>query len=175
MRLRQIRSTAAQQSAISLLTEKDLADMKTPHKVTSKEVGMVRIYMRPREMHRPADHGRIRAAFTARPLYKELVLQAKQAGLMNATAHHTHFGFSNHGPVQELTPEIGNPELTLCVELIGPRDKLETFCEEHGALLKGKVIVYKHLEHWHVSASSVGKASLVETDVKDPAELMNER
>jgi PII-like signaling protein len=127
--------------------------MTTRHVVTSKEVGMLRIYMRPREMHRRADHGRIRSAFTGKPLYKELVLRAKQAGLTNATAHHTHFGFSNHGPVQERTPEIGNPELTLCVELIGSRDKLETFCAEQGALLKGKVIVYKHLEQWQVGAS----------------------
>ncbi len=174
-RLRHSRSAAAQHSGLSPLIKKDSADMKTPHSVTSKEVGMLRIYMRPREMHRRPDHGRVRAAFTGRPLYKELVLQAKQAGLINATAHHTHFGFSNHGPVQELTPEIGNPELTMCVELIGPRDTLETFCAEHGALLNGKVIVYKHLEHWQISASPAGKPSLVETDVEDPAELMNER
>jgi hypothetical protein len=27
---------------------------------------------------------------------------------------------------------------------------LETFCRKHGDLLKGKMIVYKHMEHWDI-------------------------
>ena len=69
---------------------------------------------------------------------------------MNAVAHHTHFGYSNNGKLQEEGVEIPNPDLTICVEMIAPRDKLEDFCRTHGAFLKNKVILYKHLEHWDV-------------------------
>ena len=37
------------------------------------------------------------------------------------------------------------------VELVAPRAQLETFCREHSAMLKNKVIAHKYLEHWKVS------------------------
>lgn len=86
----------------------------------------------------------------ARPLYRELVVQAKAAGLMNAVAHHTHYGFSNHGPVLDQGAETSNPYLTMCVELIGHRADLELFCQRHAALLETKVVIYKQLEHWSI-------------------------
>ncbi|MGC4250586.1 MAG: DUF190 domain-containing protein, partial [Sphingobium sp.] len=93
--------------------------------------------------------------WSAKPLYRALVAQAKAEGIMNAVAHHTHYGFSNHGPVMEQGTEIGNPHLTMCVELIDHRDSLERFCRAHGDFLAGKVIVYKHLEHWSVGPRGV--------------------
>ncbi|MDJ0390285.1 DUF190 domain-containing protein [Roseomonas sp. E05] len=131
---------------------------------------MVRIYLKPREKFR--QHAGIKGALSSRPLFRELVLRAKQAGLVNATAHHTQFGFSNHGAVQEPMAEFGNPELTMCVEMIGPRDTLERFCRDHGALLESKVIVYKHLEHWHVSRGDGGTVRLEEEVVMNPSELL---
>ncbi|MDQ0394266.1 voltage-gated chloride channel family protein [Labrys monachus] len=127
---------------------KDLA-MPFPHIVTPSEIGMVRIYLRPRD-RMPAK--RARAFWGAQPLYRGLVLAARKAGIMNAVAHHTHFGYSNHGSLQEHDHELGNPELTMCIELIAPRKLLETFCREHGALLHKKVVIYKQLERWAVGA-----------------------
>jgi PII-like signaling protein len=89
--------------------------------------------------------------FGGRPLYRELVIRAKAAGIMNATAHHTHFGYSNRGKFEEEGYELPNPELTMCVELIAPRADLEEFCRTHGDMLKRKVIVYKHVEHWDLT------------------------
>ncbi|MGO7673601.1 DUF190 domain-containing protein [Rhizobium ruizarguesonis] len=118
----------------------------TRHKLALKEIGMVRIYMKPREKT-PGSGGRL---FGGRPLYRELVMQAKAAGIMNAVAHHTHFGYSNGGKLQDEGVEIPNPDLTMCVELIAARDQLETFCRTHGDLLKAKVVIYKHIEHWDI-------------------------
>ena len=151
-------------------TAQDDTPMHTAHDLTSKEIGMIRIYMKPREKYRR--HAGIRGALSSRPLFRELVLRAKQAGLVNATAHHTHFGFSNHGAVQEPMAEISNPELTMCVEMIGPRDTLERFCRDHGAVLENKVIVYKHLEHWHVRGGAGGAVRLQEEAVANPGELL---
>lgn len=137
VRLRSLRTTAN-------LTERPI--VMTNHKLSSREVGMVRIYMKPRE----------KAVGTGgwfsggKPLYRELVMQAKAAGIMNAVAHHTHFGYSNSGKLQDEGFEIPNPDLTMCVELIADRKLLEEFCRTHGSLLKNKVIIYKHIEHWDV-------------------------
>lgn len=142
--------------------------MPHTHHVTQAEIGMVRIYLKPKERYRKDGVGRLKAAFSGRALYQELVLQAKRAGLVNAVAHHTHYGFSNHGQVQQHETESINAELTMCVELVAPRVQLEKFCREHGAMLKDKIIVYKHLEHWKVG---VGEDSLLTEQVDDEAEL----
>ena len=144
--------------------------MPFPHHVSPKEIGMIRIYVKPKDRATRQGASRFRAFLSTRPLYQELVQQAKRAGLLNAVAHHTHYGFSNHGRVQFKDVEIGNPELTMCVEVIGPRARLETFCREHGELLEHKVIVYKHLEHWTLTADSVG-TTLREEDVSETREL----
>ena len=137
VRLRSIRTTANLQKRPIAMTN---------HRLSSREVGMVRIYMKPRE----TAVGKSAWFGGGKPLYRELVMQAKGAGIMNAVAHNTHFGYSNHGKLQEEGLEIPNPDLTMCVELIAERERLEDFCRTHGALLKNKVIIYKHIEHWDV-------------------------
>ncbi|MGA1805239.1 voltage-gated chloride channel family protein [Rhizobium sp. HT1-10] len=118
----------------------------TSHKLSSREIGMIRIYLKPREKA----VGKGGWFGSSKPLYRELVMQAKAAGIMNAVAHTTHFGYSNSGKLQDEGIEIPNPDLTICCELIADRHQLETFCRTHGTLLKNKVIIYKHIEHWDV-------------------------
>jgi len=38
----------------------------------------------------------------------------------------------------------------MCVELVGHRGELEEVCRKHGAQLTGKVIIFKHIEHWSI-------------------------
>lgn len=134
----------------SPITARKVAVMPS-HTLAHEEIGMIRIYMKPRDKA-PSSGKKF---FGARPLYREMVMQAKTSGILNATAHHTHFGYSNNGKLHEEGAEIVNPDLTMCVELIAPRDELEQFCRTHGDLLKGKVIVYKHLEHWQLTEGEV--------------------
>jgi len=136
-------------------------DMTYSHHVSRSDIGMLRIYLKPGD--KASGSGRL-AFWGGKPLYRELVLLAKKAGIMNAIAHHTHYGYSNHGVAQEPSGEYSNPELTMCVELVGHRPVLETFCREHGSLLRDKVIVFKHIEHWTVGA---GEGSLEEITVAD--------
>ncbi|WP_084579524.1 DUF190 domain-containing protein [Sphingomonas azotifigens] len=124
--------------------------MSSPqHRVTPSEIGMIRIYMK------PSDKAPGATRWSRKPLYRALVAQAKRDGILNAVAHHTHYGYSNHGPMRENGAELADPHLTMCVELIGQRGELERFCETHGALLADKVIVYKHLEQWRVGPQGV--------------------
>jgi len=43
-------------------------------------------------------------------MYRELIDAAKKDSIMNAHAHHTHYGYSNHGKVRAHDPKMGNPE-----------------------------------------------------------------
>ena len=136
--------------------------MSYPHHATPTATGMIRIYMKPSEK---AAKGTARTLWSAKPLYRALVAQAKADGIMNAVAHHTHYGFSNHGPVRENGAEIADPHLTMCVELIGQREQLETFCRQHGDMLASKVIVYKHLEHWSIGPAGVDREDATPTEL----------
>ncbi len=151
------------------ITQETALPTNDVHHVTQTEIGMVRIYVKPKDRFRKAGTGGLKAAFTGRPLYQELVQQAKRAGLVNAVAHHTHYGFSNHGQVRQHEMEGLNIDLTMCVELVAPRAQLEAFCRQHGDLLKDKVIVYKHLEHWKIGAGP----SLLEAEQVDDADELS--
>ncbi len=117
------------------------------HKVVPREIGLIRIYLKPSDKRKQPG---LRGFLASRPLYRELVDAAKKDGIMNAHAHHTHYGYSNHGKVRAHDAETGNPELTMCVELIGDKSQLEHFCRTHGELLQNKTIIYKHIEHWDI-------------------------
>jgi H+/Cl- antiporter ClcA/PII-like signaling protein len=116
------------------------------HKVKAREIGQVRIYMTPREKRKASGI----KGFFGKPLYQEIIDAAKADGILSAVAHHTHYGYSGQGQIQSDVQEMPNSSINLCVELIGDREQLEQFCRHHGDLLKGRVIVYKHMEHWDI-------------------------
>ncbi|XAE55024.1 DUF190 domain-containing protein [Termitidicoccus mucosus] len=140
-------------------------NMKSHHIVT-REIGKIRIYLTPRD-RLPAKG--FWDKLNARPIYREIIKAAKAAGLNNAAAFMTHYGFTNGGNVQAEGVETSNPNLTLCVELIDHKNKLEEFCRRHGALLKGKTIVYKHVQHWDVRGSEVIEKDTSPDEVIDGA------
>jgi H+/Cl- antiporter ClcA/PII-like signaling protein len=117
------------------------------HRITSRDIGKLRIYLKPQD-RLPATGfwGRL----NPKPVYRELIHLAKQDGIRTAVAYMTHYGFSAQGSIEARDLEIPNPHLTLCVELIDDKDTLKTFCHQHGSLLTGKTVIYKHVEHWDV-------------------------
>ncbi len=144
------------------------------HQVKSREIGQVRIYMTPGERSKSSGNGLKRLLTGNPPLYKEIIMAAKKEGLLNATAHHTHYGFSGNGQLQDNNMEISNPALNLCVELIGPRTQLEQFCRKHGTLLRDKVIIYKHMEHWEISAHSLHADEAQMVEYSEPETILED-
>ncbi len=124
---------------------------------------MIRIYIKPSDKRKQPG---LRGLLSSRPLYRELIDAAKKDGIMNAVAHHTHYGFSNHGNVHAHNPETGNANLTMCVELIAAKQELDLFCRSHGDLLKDKVIIYKHIEHWSIHGHDVDKQDLTPKELR---------
>jgi PII-like signaling protein len=141
--------------------------MKTPHRIETSEMGKIRIYLTPRE--RVKTDG-VWARLNARPVYQEIIRAAKEEGLHNAVAFTSHYGYSGGGAIAAKAPEATNAQLTLCVELIDHKDRLEAFCRRHGALLKGKPIVYKHVEHWTMHADHLVEEDASPDEVVDGAE-----
>jgi H+/Cl- antiporter ClcA/PII-like signaling protein len=120
-------------------------DMSLRHRIHSDEIGVVRIYMRPREKRNKQGF----KAFFGRPLYQEIIDAAKQEGIINAVAHHTHYGYTKKGRIEaDNVSETPNTNINIFVELIDQRETLEGFCRKHGEFLQGRVVVYKHVEHW---------------------------
>ncbi|HUE15454.1 MAG TPA: voltage-gated chloride channel family protein [Planctomycetaceae bacterium] len=130
--------------------------MSHPTRLGTQDIGQLRIFLTARERRNKGFRG-----LFGKPVYQEIIHAAKQDGVLNAVAHRMQFGYSGQGKIETDKHEIPNEYLTLCVELIGERPELETFCQKHAALLFGKVVVYEKLERWEVGA-------LVATDASPP-------
>jgi PII-like signaling protein len=137
------------------------------HQITSQEMGKIRIYVTPSQK---TEAKGLWQKLNAKPLYRAIINAAKKDGLMNASAFMTHYGFSGGGKVQAAGAEMQNPNLSLCVEIIDQKDRLETFCRQHGRMLQGKVIIYKHVEHWDVAP---GKLEEADASPNEPIDALN--
>lgn len=172
--LREVRElhAATDGSAITAITDRLPLFSKNPsnhktmkdHHIVTRELGKIRIYLTPRDR---APSTGFWDRLNAKPVYREIIKAAKQDGLNNAASFMTHFGFSNGGKLQSEGAELPNPNLTMCVELIDHKHKLEEFCRRHGTLLQGKTVVYKHVEHWDIRGGE-----LVEKDAS-PDEVID--
>lgn len=132
--------------------------MTTKHKIAVTEMGKLRIYLTPTEKIKANGFW---SKLNPKRAYQEIIKAAKHDGLMNAIAYTGHHGFANKGQVQTRDPEMGNASLPMCIELVDHKDKLEEFCRKHGDLLKGKAIVYKHVEHWSIQAHKLTEEEVV--------------
>lgn len=144
----------------------ELPAMTAEHRVVTKEIGQLRIYVPQGETRNGTG---LRSLFS-RPLFRELIDLAKSEGLLNATSHVIHSGYTQNGRVQGPLAELPNPHLTACVELIDQRESLEVFCRKHADLLRGRVLVYKHLEHWELQAETLTATDATVEELQDSDE-----
>ena len=114
--------------------------------LSTKEIGQLRIYIPQGETRRGLGFW----SLFGRALYYDLVHLAKADGIINAAAHPTHFGYTRGGSIQTAGAETANPHLSMCVELIDDREKLEAFCRKHVDVLRDRILVYKQLELWEL-------------------------
>ena len=120
--------------------------------VESHEAGSLRIFFAVSEK-RPRKKGLRNFLRGRRPMYQELIDEAKKQHLLQGTAHSTYYGFSGKGAVQAEMSELPNPHMNMCVELIGPKEALEQFCRQHAELLVGKMMYYTRLDTWRLRAA----------------------
>jgi PII-like signaling protein len=163
--LRELRPASARRIKNQGTTGDEFMSTKLHH-IHSKEMGQLRVYIPSGENRK----GRgLRERLFGAPVYREIIHAAKKDGILNATAHNIQYGYSGSGGTHEPHPEYGNPKLVLCVELIAHRGELEDFCRKHAEILKGRVIVYKHLEHWDLRHDEVIVHDATKKELKEGA------
>jgi PII-like signaling protein len=85
----------------------------------------------------------------ARPLYQEIIEQAREAGLWGATAKAMAYGFTHAGKkMAEVHPDAGYVNMHMFVELIAPRAQLEAFFSQITPLIPNRVATFAEVEHW---------------------------
>lgn len=115
--------------------------------IVEQSLGKLQIYVEPRDkIEATGLMNRLRS----RQLYRELVKYEKEEDLMSASVYQTQHGYSLRGKIRSSNVEVGNINLSLCVELIDEKHKLEAFCKKHAKVLKGKMIVFKAVEFWEI-------------------------
>jgi PII-like signaling protein len=114
-------------------------------KLKTHKLGKLRIYLKTGEKIK--SETLLRKVFP-KSTYTALIAEARKDGIMNAHAFHTHTGFENNGQIHRYNIEGENDGLTICIELIDQREKLETFFKKHIKMLKDKTVIYKEVEFW---------------------------
>lgn len=118
-------------------------------KVKAHALGKLKIYIAPADKIKHPERTGWQKLFP-KSAYIHIVQDAKNEGILNASVYNTQFGFSNKGKIESLSVEGDNSKLTMCVELVDKREKLEAFFLRHKDALKGKVVIYKEVEYWDV-------------------------
>jgi PII-like signaling protein len=122
------------------------------HKVKSHALGKLLIYIEPSHKVRHGERSLFRKVFP-KSAYMHIITEAKKEGILNASVYHTHMGYSNMGAIRTFSVEGDNSSLSVCVELIDKREKLENFFLQHKELLQSKVVIYKEVEFWDIEKS----------------------
>lgn len=118
-------------------------------KVKSHSLGKLKIYITPADKIKHPERTTWQKIFP-KSAYIHIVEDAKKEGILNASVYNTHFGFSNKGKIRAMSIEGDNSKLTMCVELVDTREKLEAFFLKNKEHLKDKVVIYKEVEFWDV-------------------------
>ena len=120
--------------------------MKHDARIKVEKLGLARVYMRYQD-RRPGGTW-LQRAF-GRPLYQELIDQAREMGLMSATARAAYYGFTGHGQVvTTFHPDTGFQNVNVYVEFVAPREKLEAFLADTATLVADRTILFDEVEHW---------------------------
>ena len=122
--------------------------MNNTNEIVEKPLGKIQIFIKPKDKIKGVS---LLERLLPKQIYREILRNAKQDGLMMASVYQTHSGFALNDKIQVAHSEYDNANLALCVELIDEKHKLEAFCLKNTALLKGRMIVYKAVEFWEIN------------------------
>ena len=118
-------------------------------KFKSHTLGKLEIFIEPATKVLHGQRSLFRQIFP-KSLYLHIIADAKNEGILNASAHSTHTSFNSNGTITSFNNEGDNSKLSMCVELIDKREKLEHFFLKHRDSLRSKVVIFKEVEFWDV-------------------------
>jgi len=80
--------------------------------------------------------------------YRQIMQEAKNMGIMNAHVFHTHAAVQKGGEITHHSVEGNTSGLTVCIELVDSKQKLEAFFKIHKELIAENTVIYKEVEFW---------------------------
>ncbi len=113
--------------------------------ISVSKIGKLRIYMKTGEAIKSKNL--LRKMFP-KTKYLKIMEEAKASGIMNAHVFHTHAAVQNGGKMAYHSIEGDTSGLTVCIELVDERNKLEAFFKTHEEILKENTVIYKEVEFW---------------------------
>jgi PII-like signaling protein len=114
-----------------------------------QKIGKLRIYLKTGET---VKSDKTIHRFFPKSKYRHILEEAKKAGIMNAHIYNTHAAYERGGKVHHTQFEGDNSGLTVCLELVDEREKLEAFFKTHRNMLRNKTVIYKEVELWEFDA-----------------------
>lgn len=109
------------------------------------KIGKLRIYMATGEKVKSKS---LLRKFFPKSKYIKIIQEAKTSGIMNAHVFNTHAAVQKGGKIAHHSVEGDTSGLTVCVELVDERNKLQQFFKTHSEVLKGNTVIYKEVEYW---------------------------
>jgi len=94
-----------------------------------------------------------RGRWFGKSLTRHIIEAARRDGILNATAHSAHYGFSGGDRIESEYTETTNLRLAVFVELVAERPRLEQFVSDHATLLAQRILLYKHVERWDLGSA----------------------
>lgn len=124
-----------------------IKDKHMKKQIKTHSLGKLRIYLKTGETIKSKTL--LRKLFP-KSMYGNLIKMAKEDGIINASVFHAHMSFSKDQRIKQYSFESDNSGLTVCVELIDTKEKLQQFFIKHSESLRDKVVIYKEVEYWDV-------------------------
>ncbi len=109
------------------------------------KMGKLRIYMTTGEAIKSKNL--LRKMFP-KSKYLKIMQEAKASSIMNAHVFHTHAAVQKGGKLSHDSVEGDTSGLTVCVELVDDKAKLQQFFKTHREILKENTVIYKEVEFW---------------------------
>lgn len=113
--------------------------------ISVTKIGKLRIYMAIKETVK--SKSLLRKIFP-KSKYLKIMQEAKASGIMNAHVFNTHAAVQRGGKLSHHSAEGDTSGLTVCVELVDEKHKLQQFFKTHNGVLKNNTVVYKEVEYW---------------------------
>lgn len=112
------------------------------------KIGKLRIYLKTGEAIE--SKSLLRKIFP-KSKYQQIMQEAKEAHIMNAHVFHTHAAVQKGGDIARHSIEGDTSGLTVCIELVDNKQKLEAFFKTHKELMVENTVIYKEVEFWEYS------------------------
>lgn len=113
--------------------------------IKEQKIGKVRIFLKSGET---VKSGRLLHKLFPKNKYSKILDEARKAGIMNAHIYQTHAAYEGGSKVSHYSLEADNRGLTVCLELVDFKEKLESFFVTHKEMLQGKTAIFTEVEFW---------------------------